>query len=462
VAGREHGLHKPNVKPLSVAADTYERHILLSSDSSTQETLSEPLNPYWRLRYEIEHRFPTQYDYLRQALLSRREANLQGHKIPRRSFTPVEDGVSPVVQGKQRAVLLGLHWLDLGGAERWAIEAVALVREAGLLPIVITDRPSHQPWIDRPELDGALVICLTHPLDAEKDTEPLLTAIFENFSIAGVMVHHSAWLYDRLPWIKRLKPGIPVADSLHIIEYAGGGYPALAVHLDDFIDTHHVISPQLVNWLSGRQGVPAEKIALAPLIGLTTGAIRETVKPRVSKDGFTIGFVGRFTRQKRPYLFLTLVRTLAQNGFPVQAIMHGSGELEATVRKRIESYGLGDRITVRNHDVPVNETYDDIDCLILSSQNEGITLTTLEGIAGGVPVLSADVGSQSTLVPPGLLVPRAPHEFVRKALATLDRLKDDEGFRSRVWTEELSRAQEFSKKVSAEDWTRGILSEWNK
>ena len=41
-------------------------------------------------------------------------------------------------RGAQPAVIVGLHWFELGGAERWAFETVKLVREAGLLPIVIT------------------------------------------------------------------------------------------------------------------------------------------------------------------------------------------------------------------------------------------------------------------------------------------------------------------------------------
>ena len=50
--------------------------------------------------------------------------------------------------------------------------------------------------------------------------------------------------------------------------------------------------------------------------------------------------------------------------------------------------------------VPVSRTYEDADVLLVSSVNEGITLTTIEAISDGVPVLSANVGSQETLVSP--------------------------------------------------------------
>lgn len=46
--------------------------------------------------------------------------------------------------------------------------------------------------------------------------------------------------------------------------------------------------------------------------------------------------------------------------------------------------------------IPVSRTYADADVLLVSSVNEGITLTTIEAISAGIPVLSANVGSQET------------------------------------------------------------------
>lgn len=57
-----------------------------------------------------------------------------------------------------------MHWLQSGGAERWAMETVALARQAGLLPIVITDSDGHQPWITRHEFDDTVLLPLTMPL----------------------------------------------------------------------------------------------------------------------------------------------------------------------------------------------------------------------------------------------------------------------------------------------------------
>lgn len=461
--GEPHEHFAPNLHPLTLEDDTFERHLLISPDGSEKEATPPPPGLYWRLRSAFEHQFPFQYDLLRQVLLARRERRLRNNVIPRRGLTDVERNAGPVERSKgPRAVLFGLHWLDLGGAERWAVETVRLAKEAGYTPVVITDRLSHHPWLDRPEMEGAIVMCLTHPIDAAPGTEPFLRSLAENYNIRGVVVHHCAWLYDRLPLLRRYLPDVPVIDSLHIVEYAGGGYPATAVHLDRFIDVHHVISPHLRRWMTREQKVRSGKVELAPLVGLTMeAAVAETLKPRVSQRELVLGFVGRFARQKRPYLFLALLNALRRQGVPVRAVMHGSGELESSLRRWIRRRKLGDLVEIRSHDVAVAETLQQIDLLVLTSQNEGLTLTTLEAVAAGVPVLSSDVGSQSTLVVPEVLAPRAPHSFIPFAVDALRNLAASEQLRSTVWEGEMALVRDFSTLVDAETWTKGVLAQWN-
>src|SRR5690606_31205406 len=133
------------------------------------------------------------------------------------------------------------------------------------------------------------------------------------------------------------RPDVPVVDSLHIIEYLHGGYAGAAVTYDAFIDTHHVISPQLVSWLSKTQGVDPAKLKLAPLVTLTTdgsGDFRERERSRP----FTISFIGRFTRQKRPDVFLALVHRLRRRGVRFRAIMQGDGERRDLVESLLDRF----------------------------------------------------------------------------------------------------------------------------
>ncbi len=98
--------------------------------------------------------------------------------------------------------------------------------------------------------------------------------------------------------------------------------------------------------------------------------------------------------------------------------MQGSGVLGAITADQIRREGLDD-VIVRRPWGPVGDFMEDVDVLIVSSDNEGLTLTSLEAEEHGVLVLSADVGSQRTVVAPSLLVPRAPRGFLKGAVDAL-------------------------------------------
>lgn len=471
IVSRMEGAARPHVKNVddgwSVVPESHRRTVLVSPDRIPAEARSRPsLRPRalaWAARERLDRSFPMLYDGLRQLALARRARATFTRRIPRHRPPARLAAVRPSdAAGKPRAVLFGLHWLEMGGAERWALETVALAREQGFVPVVVCDRHSQNPWITRPELEGAVVLPLSYPMYDDVDDQPLLRAILENFDVAAVYVHHCQWMYDRLPWIRAASPGTRVVDSLHIIEYGGGGYPGASVHMSDYIDLHHVISPQLFEWMTGVQGVPSERVHLAPLHGLTTGEFADVeFSPRSSPDALTLAFVGRLTHQKRPYLFLRLVAALTRAGLPVRAILHGDGTMAEPIARRIERAGLAAVVVRRGEDWPVSDTLREADVLVMSSQNEGIALTTIEAIAAGVPVLSTAVGSQDSLVAEEFLVPRNPAAFVAASLSILRRVVEDDGLRRSVWEDERERLRRFSEMESATEWLHGEMRRWH-
>lgn len=107
------------------------------------------------------------------------------------------------VPNAPKAVIVAMHWLQAGGAERWGMETIALAKEAGFIPIVLTDCDSHQPWITDPACDDALVLPLTQPLQERVGDPTILRALFEQFDIRGILIHHCQWMYDRAWWVKQ-------------------------------------------------------------------------------------------------------------------------------------------------------------------------------------------------------------------------------------------------------------------
>ncbi|QIM15858.1 glycosyltransferase family 4 protein [Leucobacter insecticola] len=448
-----------------------KRSIRVSHPAATPATTEPPAPASLprRVYRELEQRSPVALDAVRETLMQRRERAISAplERWPgceaARSAEPVITAWSHTPAAPEptapRAVLFGLHWLQTGGAERWALESVSLAKAAGFLPVIVTDQNSVHPWLTAPELADCVIITMSFPEHLHTLDIGLTHALLENYNFSGVMIHHCQWLYLSLPWIAKHRPDLPVVDSLHIVEYLGGGYPGLSVQYDRFIDRHHAISPELVRWMTDVQGVDATKIDMAPLAQLTTDVSTEFAA-RDPQRPFSIAFIGRLSRQKRPDVFLLLVHRLHKLGIPFHAIMHGDGEMRDTVDGLIDHFGLQSVLERRYEDTPVSDTLDAADLLVITSINEGLTLTTFEAVATGVPVLSADVGSQRTIVQDMMLVPRPARPFIRQATSAITALAANEKLRERHWAAQRERIDQFNTLTGASQWMKELLTQW--
>lgn len=455
------------------------RHILLTPDDATDRDveLNHPVNSKAvKLYNTLESSVPTAFDVFRDAkrtirehvgkkpipmTMARSADNVNKAGKVQHPWVEVTPGRAP--KGSPRAVVVAMHWFQAGGAERWALETVNLVRDAGFIPIVITDRDGHQPWIADPAFDDAILLPMTMPVQERPGDSPVLRALFEQFDIAGILIHHCQWMYDNAWWVKTHFPQTRIVDSLHIVEYYfHGGFPKESVAHDEWIDLHHVISPQLEHWLINDHQIAPEKVVDAPLVGLTADAKTPSFKERDKTKPFTVAYIGRMVRQKRPEAFILAAKAV-NAAYPgkVRFIMQGNGDMDAFSDMMIKRYGLEEVIERRALDAPVAQTYRDADALLISSINEGITLTSIEAISAGVPVLSANVGSQETLIPPKGLCRRMTSNFVHDAKSALSHILNNEEDRRKLWESELARLQKFSELESAEAYFKKMLKEWH-
>lgn len=385
---------------------------------------------------DLALRFPVWGDEVKQAALAFGLA---------RADRVITDRVEPLTAGEPvtprdgapKSVLFGLYWLEHGGAEKWALETVKLARDEGLHPIVVTDMAASQVLAGHPALEGATLLVLGEGVAHE----PLLREIARNYRLVGAVIHHSNWLYAALPLLRQLRPGIPTVDSLHVIEWENGGFPMVSARYDAFVDTHHVIAPGLRDYLTDVKHVDPAKVVYAPLRSLGFRKTELTAgRRRFSAAPVTLGYVGRAVVQKRPLLFLELVRRLRRGGTDVRAIMHGDGPLSSLVRERARRWGLDDVVEFRGPEIGVDSTYDEIDVLVISSQVEGLTLTSMEVGRAGVPIISADVGSQRVLTSKALLMSRSPVAFLRRSTRAIVALLRSPGFVAATLREQQGKA----------------------
>lgn len=141
------------------------------------------------------------------------------------------------------------------------------------------------------------------------------------------------------------------------------------------------------------------------------GVDTEIFKPVALSDRFNVGWAGSVKRKSKR------VELAKQLKFPVKIMSEKGGQF---FRKGISRQKMVD-------------FYGNIDCLILTSNIEGMNNTVLEAASCGLPVVSTAIGDVPRLVAQEWLVPVEPPERVVEEMnEKLSRLKNSLELRRRV------------------------------
>ncbi len=317
------------------------------------------------------------------------------------------------------AVWMAVHWLELGGAEKFAVDLIRSLPRDRYRIYVTTDVPSENPWADRiRELVEELLVL---PDFLTEDMFGIFAAHYvATRGIQMIHIHHAPRIYGSLFHVRRFFPDIKVLHTLHILELPPhpGGYPEHALrYFGVFIDHHHVISHHLERFLIERWRVPPDRIDVIYLNvdtdyfdpqRVVRGRVR--AEHHIPADALVVAFVGRLSRQKRPEEFVRMAGILASRwraaevGQGLHFLMAGDGPLRGSVEALIRELGIGAVAHLQGELGDVRGIYADCDLVALPSENEGLALVSYEAMAMARPIVCTDVGAQSELVPAELLV----------------------------------------------------------
>lgn len=109
----------------------------------------------------------------------------------------------------------------------------------------------------------------------------------------------------------------------------------------------------------------------------------------------TIGWLGRFSPEKRPEWFLELARLL---GDRVDCVMAGSGPLLQHCSR--VARGLNNVEVLGFIDDP-QSFFSRVDLIVITSETEGISVTAMEALQRGIPVVTTAVGGMPELIQDG-------------------------------------------------------------
>lgn len=187
--------------------------------------------------------------------------------------------------------------------------------------------------------------------------------------------------------------------------------------------TRHVVtvSENLAEYMSRAVGIPAKKISVV-INGIDVERFRVARDTSEQTGALRIGIIARLAPVKD---ITTLVRAMAivhqRNPQTLLSIV-GDGPERDILESLVNELGLTSVVTFHGFRRDIPAVLEDMDIFTLSSQSEGTSITLLEAMASGKPVVVTEVGGNPAIVEQGVngfLVPPGEPAMLAKALLQL-------------------------------------------
>lgn len=320
-----------------------------------------------------------------------------------------------------RRLLLIAPWFVMGGADKFNLDLVRMLRERGWEVTLVGTLPSSNHWA--PEFarltpDIFLLGSFLRPVDFPR----FLRYLIESRQPDVVMPTNSELGYLLLPYLRSVCPQPAYVDYNHMEEEVGanGGYPRYSLGAQEFLDLQVVASEHLRRWMMARGGdenrIATCYINCDPQIWRPDPQTRQRVRAElgVSNSKPVLLFAGRLCPQKQPRVLAETIRQLAARGVEFECWIAGAGEDRAELDRFVAEQRLAPfaRLLGEVPSARVTELMAACDIFFLPSAWEGIALTLYEAMAMEIVVVGANVGGQRELVTPdvGVLIERSSEQ----------------------------------------------------
>ena len=111
-----------------------------------------------------------------------------------------------------------------------------------------------------------------------------------------------------------------------------------------------------------------------------------------------VSFICRISEQKRPLLFLEIIKKLKEKRQDFKVLVVGDGNLLDKMKEKAKKMNLLEDIIFLGEIKNTGEIYKISNVTVNCSLKEGLALTSYESLSMNVPIVSSDVGGQKELI----------------------------------------------------------------
>jgi glycosyltransferase involved in cell wall biosynthesis len=309
-----------------------------------------------------------------------------------------------------------------GGTERLVIELARRLHHRHGMSVCCLDEPGS--WASEVEQAGIFVTSLRRRSGFVPSLGRRIAEIAGRLDVTVLHCHHySPFVYGTLARLWRPLRVVytehgrlndaPPSGKRWVANQVLGRLPAEISSVSDDLRSHMVAE----GFSRRRVRVIHNGITVGPV---PTSSRRAAARARlgVSEDEFVVGAVGRLDPVKD---LTTLIDAFAEFRGTRRArlLLIGEGSERVSLERHVEDAGLSGEVVLLGHRQDVSDLLPGFDAYVNSSVFEGISLTILEAMAAGVPVVATRVGGTPEVVLHGVtgwLVPSRSPESIAAAL----------------------------------------------
>lgn len=337
-------------------------------------------------------------------------------------FPPVFRRETPAVPGTQ--VLQVVLSLSPGGTERLVVEMSRRLHQRHGMAVCCLDEPG--AWAHELLQDGIRVTALgRQPGFSPRLGRRIATMASEEGATVVHCHHYSPFVYGTLARLWRRQLRIVFTEHGR----TGDGPPSpkrrVANRMLALVPSGvYAVSEDLRRHMVA-EGFPPDRVQVirngVPLGPAADDQARREGRRRLGArpDELLIGAVGRLDPVKDLRTLLLAFAELAVSLPHARLVLIGGGPERRTIEDAVARADFRDQVTMTGHRTDVRELLPGLDIYVNSSIFEGISLTILEAMAAGLPVVATRVGGTPEVVldgSSGFLVPSREPRAIAAAL----------------------------------------------
>jgi glycosyltransferase involved in cell wall biosynthesis len=355
----------------------------------------------------------------------------------------VEDGYINLSRAYQNdssktRILFALPFVITGGADTVLLQLARHLTENDFDLFVVTTIKADNSFGDntrRYESVSKGVYHLYDFLDDETKWKDFIFYLIESRKIDILFIVGSVYVYDILPEIKQRFPHVKIVDQL----FNEFGHIENNRKQAQYIDANIVANETIKDVLVNQYGEEEKKVKVIihgvdvdnefnPVNIDSSELLASGVIP---ENKFIISFIGRFSEEKCPEMFVDIARALSSHE-NVYFLMIGNGPVYPRVKQCILEAGLGGRICAPGFVEDIKPFLKISDILAIPSKIEGIPIILMESLALGVPVIASSVGGIPSLIKDSFNGFVCNHSSTDEFVQRIRRLMSDRSLQTRL------------------------------